>query len=215
MKTRGLAGVVMALGLAVCVAALAQEQKPAPLIRADGSVLNEGFDAGAMPKGWDFTPGGNRRDATFKDGLCILNPGKGDNNITTPRMAFDLEQPFVIEMGFGVPAPTTSQFCILSLVREGGQFQVVIVEAGDARNVLMGNKTLGAIQPGKTYVLAVKCNPDGTYEGLLTGPGIDKPAAQSIASVDGAISGVILGNVFNAGEGGIFFDYVKAGKQTK
>jgi len=209
-----LACAVAALSLLVCLPAMAGEAK-APLIRADGSLLNEGFDGGAMPEGWSFTPGGNRRDASFKDGMCILNPGKGDNNILAPRMAFNLDEPFVIEIGFGVPAPTKSQFCVLSMAREGGEFQVVIVEAGDARKVMMGNKTLGVIQPGKTYTLGLKCNPDGTYEGLLTGPGIDKPEAQSVSGVDGAIRSVILGNVFNAGEGGIYYDYVKAGKPAK
>jgi hypothetical protein len=211
-------GTILASALAVAAfAADADKGAPAP-IKSDASLLNEGFDAPGCPKSWDLSPeGGNRRDAAFKDGRCILNPGEGDNNITLPPLKADLDKDVVLEVSFAIPAATTGGYSVLSMTRESGEFQVVILPAGDAQRVVMGKErvALGAIEPGKVYTLALLFRPDGECKGVLTGPGIDKPAVQSVKGVDGVIHKTVIGNVFGAGSGSLWIEQVRAGKPVK
>jgi hypothetical protein len=204
----------------MCLAVLAADgDKAAPSpIKADGSLLNEAFDGAGVPDGWDLSPGGgNRKDVSFKDGRCVLNPGQGDNNITMPPLKANLQEDFVIELAFGIPAPTKGGYSILSMTRESGEFQVVVTDDGDARRVVMGKDrvVLGDLRPGKTYTLALQFQPKGECKGVLAGPGIEKPSVQTVAGVEGVIHNIVLGNVFGAAEGSLFIEHAKAGKPAK
>jgi len=211
-------GLVLASALAAGVfAADADKVAPSP-ITSDGSLLNESFDGVACPEGWSVVPsGGNRSDIAFKDGRCILNPGKGDNNITMPPLKADLEQDFVLEITFAIPEATKGSYSLMSMARESGEFQVSIVAVGDKLRVTMGKKglPLGEIVPGKVYTVALLFQPDGTCKGVLSGPGIDKPVVKSVTGIDGVIHKTLIGNVFGAGTGSLWVEHVRAGKVAK
>ena len=211
-------GIVLASALAfAAVAADADKGAPSP-IKSDGSLLNEGFDGPECPKGWAVVvDGGNRRDVGFKDGRCILNPGEGDNNITMPPLKADLEKDVVLEITFIVPAATKGGYSLLSMARESGEFQIVIMPAGDKQRVVMGKDraVLGNIEVGKAYTLALLFQPDGNCKGVLSGPGIEKPSVQSVAGIDGVIHKILIGNVFGAGSGTLWIEHVRAGKPAK
>lgn len=211
-------GLVLASALAAGVLA-AEGDKGAPSpIKSDGSLINESFDGTACPAGWAVVPdGGNRRDVAFKDGHCILNPGTGDNNITMPALKADLDRDFILEITFAIPEATKGGYSLLSMSRESGEFQVTIVAVGDKQRVVMGKTgvTLGEIVPGKVYTAALLFQPDGTCKGVLSGPGIDKPAVQSVTGVDGVVHKTIVGNVYGAGTGSLWIEHVRAGKAAK
>lgn len=200
--------------------ALAAEEKaavPAP-IRSDGSVLNESFDAGKLPKGWEQLPsGGNRRDVTFKDGACIFNHGKGDNYLDLPALPINLDEPFVVEITFSVPAMTVDGYSLFSMNRVGGELVLGFTEGsnGTLHIGLRGVRTFGVVELGKTYTVAVMVKPDGSCTGTLTGGSIEKPMIQSGAGPEGAIKGIMLGNGRGLAVGGMRVESIKIGLSAK
>lgn len=216
-------GLSIALAFTLCAAAFAADA-PAP-IQSDGAYLNEAFDGAALPAGWVLAKdGSNRAAVSFQDGRCLFNPGKGDNNVALPPLKINLEEPFVIEITFTLPAPTGAQepgakathataFSIFCMSREGGEFQAMIAPTDDARCVIMtGSRPLGIIQPGKPYTLAVLVQPDGAYKGTLAGPDIVKPVVQSVTGARGPIKALLLGNVNGSAVGSLSVDSIKIGK---
>lgn len=193
---------------ALCLGAFADADKTTgSAIKSDGSLLDEQFTSPSIPKGWIIPVAGNRHDISFKDGCCIFNPGKGDNNIIMPTLPINLTEDFVLEITFSVPAPVVGTFSVMDMKRDGGDLMLVVNAAGATQNVMLGRtKLLSAIEPGKTYTVAMQCKPDGTCLGVLTGPGIETPAVQTFNGSNGPLRGIVLGNVFGAGEGSMSID---------
>lgn len=190
----------------------AADQLPAGFA-CDGALLNESFDAGKLPPGWELGPAPARRDVSFKDGRCILNPGRGDNFISMPSLAINLEEVFVVELTFSIPAPTTGGYSLLTLSREGGEFKVLLSPGEKGQYVVMTrSRPLGLIEPGKSYTVSVRCHPDGNYEGTLVGEGIKQPVTVKVAGPDGPFkTNLIVGNGINEAEGGVAIDHAKVG----
>jgi hypothetical protein len=182
--------------------------------QCDGSLLSESFDGGTLPKGWELPAGGNRREVSFKDGMCILQAGKGDNFIALPALAINFDEVVVVEMSFSIPAPTSGGFSLVTLSREGGEFKVLL-SAGEKGQylVMTRSRPLGLVEPGKTYTVALRCHPDGSYEATLTGETIKQPVVQKVAGPDGGLkANLMLGNNVGSADGGVSVDQVKVGK---
>lgn len=191
------------------------EQAAVPVFSADGSLLTEEFDKGLPPE-WTFaTDGGNRKDAAVQNGVLVFAPGAGDNNISLPSLPIDTAQKFVVEITFEFTEAIRNEYSLITLNRQGGYFTVFVTMAGDSMRVMMGKKNMGNIQTGKTYTFALLCEPDGTYQGVLTGADIENPRVQSYTDADGPITNITLGNTRGAGDGSLRLDSVKVGKPVQ
>ena len=205
---------MLTISVLLCLAVIihAGNEPPAAPVQSDGTWLDAGFEAGKLPAGWEI-PGSGRRDVSLTNGCCILNPGKGDNYLAMPFLKNDLDQDFVIEMDFCIPEPVKGPYSLFAMIREGGNFQLVLSPTGSVQSVTMNSLvSLGAIKPGAVYTVAVLCHPDGTYEGTLAGPGIEKPAVRAYAGPDGALNKMVLGNTYGAGVGSVAIGRVRIGR---